>query len=178
MKNRLNSFSRQSFVALFAVASLLWSQGAIAGSIECHSVDEDLRVSVQFAKLDLQKRDWRIDLISMSVAPFAPNRAREPIAEFIFADGVLAQAEQKITGIVNSNYRGTSHARRRIAGTTLGKLAQISLSIDWSFHSDSSGGDKYSGVVYFSKKTGEVLQQDFDCFLTANPSQVGFNVAP
>jgi hypothetical protein len=91
--------------------------------------------------------------------------ATKTIATFKNTQGLLTSRGTVYSANVDSRFTGVTRSGENIAGTKLGFLKSIRLSIDFSYASDtpSNSGEKFSGVAKYTKESGEVRSENMVC---------------
>jgi hypothetical protein len=90
---------------------------------------------------------------------------RKTIATFSQVQGLLGSRGTQYIANVDSRFSTISRGGENIAGTKLGLLKAIQLSVDFSYryNTPSYSGEKYSATVNYVKENGEIKTENMVC---------------
>ncbi len=85
------------------------------------------------------------------------------IATFSAAHSLVASYKQTYVANVDLRFKDSSRKGELIGGTKLGELAQIVLSVDFSYANPLSNDDTVNGTLTLIKRDGEELIEAMNC---------------
>ncbi len=87
----------------------------------------------------------------------------QTIARFLREDGVLASKGPAFVGTVDPNVPDTSRIGENIAGTKLGQIKDMALTVDFSYARPVAEGEELEGLLTLSKRNGGVIEVELEC---------------
>lgn len=111
------------------------------------------------------KLGTRVAAIMIAADPRVKTPNRQTIATFKKVQGLLSSSSTVYTADVDSRFTTVSRIGENIAGTKLGFLKAIKLSVNFSYAYDtpSYSGEKYTAVAKYYKESGEVKSENMIC---------------
>ena len=107
----------------------------------------------------------RVAAILIASDPSVKTPTRQTIATFKKVQGLLSSSSTVYTADVDSRFMSVSRTGENIAGTKLGHLKTIKLSVNFSYaySTPSYSGEKYTAVAKYYKENGEVKAENMIC---------------
>ena len=88
---------------------------------------------------------------------------KQTIARFSREDGTLATKGDSYVGTVDPNAAGTSRVGENIAGTKLGAIKDMALTVDFSYVRPVADGEELEGLLIISKRNGDEIDVELEC---------------
>ena len=88
---------------------------------------------------------------------------RRTIARFLRDDGTLTSKGGGYVGTVDPNVPDTSRTGENIAGTKLGQIKDMALTVDFSYARPVAEGEELEGLLTLSKRNGGVIEVELEC---------------
>lgn len=149
--------------AFAIVLALIAGQAAQADGFRCTGLTYKQTLTVY--NNTQPKLGTRVAAIMISSDPSVRTPGRQTIATFKKVQGLLTSAATVYTADVDSRFTSVSRTGENIAGTKLGFLKSIKLSVNFSYaySTPSYSGEKYTAVAKYYKESGEVKSENMVC---------------
>lgn len=111
------------------------------------------------------KLGTRVAAIMIASDPRVKTANRQTIATFKKVQGLLSSSSTVYTADVDSRFTSVARTGENIAGTKLGLLKTIKLSVNFSYaySTPSYNGEKYTAVAKYYKENGEMKAENMIC---------------
>lgn len=136
---------------------LLAGASASADGFICRAVGENLNVTVYNSTK--APRLAHVMIVSDPTIAYG----RQTIARFFRETGTLTNRGASFVGIVDPNQPDTSRAGENIAGTKLGQLKEMALTVDFSYARPVAEGEELEGLLVLTKRSGDVIDVRMEC---------------
>jgi hypothetical protein len=139
----------------------IWGIQAGADGFVCRSsgkAEHDVSVSVYHST----GRATRLAEV-MVISDPSVAYGHQTVARFTRTAGTLSNRGAIYTGVVDTNVPDTARTGENIAGTKLGSLKDVVLTVDFSYARPVAEGEELEGLLALNKKNGDVVEVAVEC---------------
>ncbi len=145
---------------LLALAMLVVTSQAQADGFVCSAVNTPLEIKM-FNHVSPED-GTRVGAIMVLSDPTV-GYGRKTIARFTSANGVLDNKGAVYTANVDLRFTDSNRKGELIAGTKLGELANIEVSVNYLYGNSVPEGTELPGVAWLIKRDGNTIRLELDC---------------
>ena len=140
------------------ICSLMFTgfQAAADGFI-CRATDKSLNVALY----NSTKAPRVAEVMVVSDPTIAYGR--QTVARFLRENGTLASKGSNFVGTVDPSVPDTSRGGENIAGTKLGNIKSMILTVDFSYARPVADGEELEGLLTLSKRNGGIVEVELEC---------------
>lgn len=99
----------------------------------------------------------------MTVSDSAIGAGRKTIAKFTSVNETLTSSNTVYTGKVDLRFNDSGRKGENIGGTKLGQLAQVQISVNFSYYTPIANGEQTTGNLRLVKRDGDVIREGAAC---------------